>query len=91
MTMPGLQSVSDPLVSLVAALFVFLLALTADYLSARYVAAITSRQRHLAARCSVGMWLVSATGLVAFLAAGWPVLVAEGAGLYLGTLLAIRS
>ena len=84
-----------------AAILVFFLALASDYLETLYTRAVmrweraphigaTERARHDAARFSVLMWLVGCVGLVCVVEVGWWVLLPEGAGLYLGTMLALR-
>lgn len=74
-----------------AALLVFVLALVSDYLETRYVTAVGRRDATRAARYSVAMWLVGVIGLVTVLEVGWWVIAPEGAGLYLGTLWAMKD
>lgn len=76
----------------------FSLAASSDWLETRYVRAVrewedthaaTARER--AARSSVGMWLVGVLALITVVEVGWWTLIPEGAGLYMGTKLAMRS
>jgi len=75
----------------------FVLAASSDWLETQYVRAVreweeshaaTARER--AARSSVMMWLVGVVALVTVVEIGWWVLLPEGAGLYVGTKLALR-
>lgn len=75
----------------------FVLAASSDWLETRYVRAVrewedshaaTARER--AARSSVLMWLVGVVALVTVVEVGWWMLLPEGAGLYVGTKLALR-
>ncbi len=74
----------------------FGLAASSDWLETRYVRAVrawedgdkTARER--AARSSVLMWVVGVVALVTVVEVGWWVLLPEGAGLYVGTKLAMR-
>lgn len=83
------------------AVLVFMLAAISDFLETRYVQAVHSwndsrhvgqavRAREQAARCSVAMWFVGVIGLIAVVEAGWWLLIPEGAGLYVGTMRAMR-
>lgn len=79
-----------------AALLVFLLAMASDYLETRYVRAVRAWEkgedgaRRRAATSSVLMWCVGCIGLVAMIEVGWWVILPEGAGLFAGTMLAMR-
>lgn len=75
----------------------FALSASSDWLETKYVRAVrewedshaaTARER--AARSSVAMWLVSVIALVTVVEVGWWALIPEGAGLYVGTKLALR-
>ncbi len=79
----------------------FALAASSDWLETRYVRAVRAwedgntpdariRARERAARSSVAMWLVGVVALVTVVEVGWWVLIPEGAGLYVGTKLAMR-
>lgn len=80
------------------AVLAFLLALASDYLETRYVRAVNThvttgdtRAAEAAARCSVAMWAVGVVGLMACVKVSWLLLLPEGAGLYLGTRMALRE
>jgi hypothetical protein len=86
-----------PLTVATFSVLAFVLAASSDWLETRYVRAVrewednhaaTARER--AARSSVAMWLVSVVALVTVVEVGWWVLLPEGAGLYVGTKLALR-
>lgn len=88
---------SDPIVIVACSALVFVLAVSSDWLEAKYVRAVqmwerthAATAREAAARSSVLMWLVSVIALVTVVEVGWWVLVPEGAGLYVGTKLAMR-
>ncbi len=79
----------------------FTLAASSDWLETRYLRAVHAweeakqddakrNSRELAARLSVAMWLATVISLVAIVGVGWWVLLSEGAGLYVGTKLALR-
>ncbi len=78
----------------------FVLAASSDWLETRYVRAVREWEeaegdamhvaRERAARSSVAMWVVSVVSLVTIVEVGWWVLIPEGAGLYVGTKLALR-
>lgn len=75
----------------------FALAASSDWLETKYVRAVRAWEdthaataRETAARSSVAMWLVSVIALVTVVEVGWWVLLPEGAGLYVGTKLAMR-
>jgi hypothetical protein len=72
------------------ALAVFALAAASDFLETRYVAAVSAGRARAAARCSVAMWACGACGLAAAVQVGWWLLAPEAAGLYVGTILAMR-
>lgn len=72
------------------AVLAFALAAASDYLETAYVRAVHRGAAVHAARCSVAMWLVGVVGLVAVVEVGWWLLAPEAAGLYVGTLLAMR-
>jgi hypothetical protein len=76
--------------NIIVAVMVFLLAASSDFLETRYVQAVNARRAELAARCSVAMWAVGCIGLVAVLHVGWWLLLPEGAGLYIGTMRAMK-
>lgn len=76
--------------SIALAVLVFVLAAVSDFLETRYVQAVQDRSARVAARCSVAMWAVGVIGLVAVLEVGWWLLIPEGAGLYVGTMRAMR-
>ncbi len=87
--------------ALVFALFsvlAFLLALAGDFLETKYVRAVHKyaadgdrKAVERAARCSVAMWLVGVAGLIACVEISWYLILPEGAGLYIGTKLALRG
>lgn len=74
----------------------FALAASSDWLETRYVRAVrawedgdvTARER--AARSSVAMWVVGVVALATVIEIGWWTIIPEGAGLYVGTKLAMR-
>lgn len=72
------------------AVLAFVLALASDYLETRYVRAVHCGDAVRAARASVAMWAVGVVGLVAVINVGWWLLAPEAAGLYVGTMLAMR-
>lgn len=91
-----------PLLIVLFSALAFVLAASSDWLETRYVRAVRAweeaphgapekmRARERAARSSVAMWLVSVIALVTVVEVGWWVLIPEGAGLYVGTRLAMR-
>jgi len=81
----------SPLVMVAAGVLVFMLAALSDFLETRYVSAVNAHDARRAARCSVGMWLAGVIWLGAVLEVGWWVVLPEGAGLYVGTLVAMRG
>lgn len=81
---------SNPILNVAVAVLVFTLAAVSDFLETRYVQAVNARRAEQAARCSVAMWAVGVIGLVAVLEVGWWLLIPEGAGLYVGTMRAMR-
>ena len=81
---------SGMLIDTLVAVMVFALAAVSDFLETRYVQAVNARRAEQAARCSVAMWAVGVIGLVAVLQVGWWLLIPEGAGLYAGTIRAMR-
>lgn len=81
----------NPLVSIAAGVLVFGLAALSDYVEALYVKAVNAGEAHRAAACSEMMWLAGVIWLGALLEVGWWVVLPEGAGLYVGTLLAMRD
>lgn len=81
---------SNPIINVAVAVLVFTLAAVSDFLETRYVQAVNARRAESAARCSVAMWAVGVIGLVAVLQVGWWLLIPEGAGLYVGTMRAMR-
>lgn len=69
----------------------FVLAAASDWFDTKYVKAVGAGCAQRAALCSVAMWIVSVGGLIAVIEVGWEVLPFEAAGLYVGTLLAMRN
>lgn len=61
-----------------------------DYAHARYVQALGAGRRHGAARWSVVQWAAASVGFVIAVKVSVWLLPFEAAGLYLGTLLAVR-
>ena len=86
---------SDPIVIAACSILAFALAASSDWLETRYVRAVRAWEegdeaaRERAARSSVLMWLVGVVALVTVVEVGWWVLLPEGAGLYVGTKLAL--
>lgn len=87
----------NPIAIVSFSVLAFILAASSDWLETRYVRAVrewedthASTARERAARSSVAMWLVGVVALVTVVEVGWWVLVPEGAGLYVGTRLALR-
>lgn len=70
---------------------VFCTGLVLDFAEARYVRAVGAGDAHGAARASVAMFVVGSLGFVAAIEVSLWLLIAEGAGLYAGTLLALRK
>ncbi len=88
----------SPIVIALFCLLTFSLAVASDFLETHYVRAVNrhvttgdSGSAEAAARLSVAMWSVSVLALVACVQISWWLLVPEGAGLYLGTRLALRK
>ena len=77
---------------LLAVLFVlaFFAAGLSDYLETKYVLAVHSNAPRKAALCSVGMWAIGALGLLAIIEVSPWIVLPEGLGMYLGTVLAMR-
>lgn len=93
----ALQNIKMPaIVATAAGVLVFVLALLGDFLETRYVRAVRAWEngvddaRVSAARASVAMWVVGCVSLAAIIEVGWYLLPFEAAGLYAGTLLALR-
>lgn len=87
----------NPIVIIACSVLAFVLAASSDWLETKYVRAVRAWEdthaataRETAARSSVAMWLVSVIALVTVVEVGWWVLLPEGAGLYVGTKLAMR-
>lgn len=87
----------NPIVIVLCSVLAFALAASSDWLETRYVRAVRAWEdgggaaaRERAARSSVAMWLVGVIALATIIEVGWWVLVPEGAGLYVGTKLAMR-
>jgi hypothetical protein len=90
----------NPILAVAFSALAFVLAASSDWLETKYVRAVREwedaegasriRARERAARSSVAMWLVSVIALVTVVEVGWWVLLPEGAGLYVGTKLAMR-
>ncbi len=87
----------SPLLIVAFSALAFVLAASSDWLETRYVRAVrawedghAATDRETAARSSVAMWFVSVVALVTVVEVGWWVLIPEGAGLYVGTKLALR-
>lgn len=87
----------NPILIVLFSALAFALAASSDWLETKYVRAVrewedshaaTARER--AARSSVAMWLVSVVALITVVEVGWWTLIPEGAGLYVGTKLALR-
>jgi hypothetical protein len=73
------------------AVAVFISAAAIDYAEARYVRAVQERRAHLAARWSLTMWGLGCLGFVAMLRVSLWLMLPEGLGFYLGTLVAVRG
>lgn len=91
----------NPLLIVALSVMAFALAASGDWLETRYVRAVRAwekadapdeqeQARERAARSSVLMWIVGVVALVTVVEVGWWVLLPEGAGLYVGTKLALR-
>lgn len=86
----------NPVIVVLVCIAAFALAASSDWLETRYVRAVRAWEdgdvsaRERAARSSVAMWIVGVIALVTVVELGWWVLVPEGAGLYVGTKLAMR-
>lgn len=93
---------SNPILIAFFSALAFALAASSDWLETKYVRAVRAWEdaphnapekalaRERAARSSVAMWFVSVIALVTVVEVGWWVLLPEGAGLYVGTKLAMR-
>lgn len=69
----------------------FAAALVYDWVEATYVRAVADLEPHRAARASVAMYAVGCVGFFITLKVSLLYMVPEVAGLYLGSLLAVRS
>lgn len=84
------------LIVIAVALLAFALAASSDWLETRYVRAVRAWEdgddaaRTRAANASVAMWLVGVVALVTVVELGWWVLIPEGIGLRVGTMIALR-
>jgi hypothetical protein len=72
------------------AIAVFLAAAALDALEAYYVRSVADASPHRAAMFSVGMYAIGCVGFFAVLQVSWWLMVPEVAGLYCGSVLAIR-
>lgn len=72
-------------------LLVLLTSTALDYAHTRYVQAVELRAAHAAAAWSVVQWIAASIGFVAAIRFSLWVLPFEAAGLYLGTLLAVKK
>lgn len=81
----------NPIVVMLLGTVAFFLALASDWLETKYVLAVATGHAARAAKCSVGMWLIGVLGLIGCIELGWWLLAPEAAGLYVGTMLAMRS
>jgi hypothetical protein len=85
-----------PLFVVFFSVLAFALAASSDWLETRYVRAVRAwedgdkRAREVAARSSVAMWVVGVVALATVIEIGWWTIIPEGAGLYVGTKLAMR-
>lgn len=70
---------------------VFLCALSVDFAHARYVVAVGARRGARAAAWSLAAWAASVACLYVAVRVSWWMLVPEGAGLFAGTFLSVRS
>ncbi len=68
----------------------FTLALCGDYVETMYVRAVASHAARRAALCSIAMWALSAIGFIAIVEVSVWLILPEGAGLWCGTMLAMR-
>jgi len=72
------------------AVLVFLSAAMIDFASARYVRAVGDGAAHRAARWSIAMWALGCLGFVAMIRISLWLMLPEGAGFYVGTVVAVR-
>jgi ABC-type transport system involved in cytochrome c biogenesis permease subunit len=68
----------------------FVSALVLDYVEAHYIMAVQNGRRHRAAHCSILMWAIGALGFLAVLEVSPWLMLPEGLGFYVGTLLAMK-
>ena len=72
------------------AVFAFVSAMAIDYAEAHYVRAVGRGDAHRAALWSLAMYGLGSLGFVAIFNVSLWLMVPEGLGFYLGTLLAVR-
>ncbi len=80
----------DALVFAVLSVAVFLASAAGDYVEVLHTHAVGTLSAHRAARLSTLMYMISLIGYFSILAYSWWLLVPEMAGLYFGSILAIR-
>jgi hypothetical protein len=78
------------LIGVLAAVIVFASSVVIDYAAVRYQDAVRALEPHRAGRWSLGQFTAGAVGFVAAVQVGWWLLAFEGAGYYLGTVLAVE-
>lgn len=89
---PGLPGSARPMtLGVLLVLGVFVSALVLDFATARYSLAVQQRRSFYAANWSVLMCLLSSFALLAFVDVSKWMLVPECAGLWIGTMLGIRT
>ncbi len=71
-------------------LLTFISALAVDFAEARYILAIGDGCAHLAARWSLAIWALGCLGFVAVVNYSLWLMLPEGLGFYLGTILAVQ-
>jgi hypothetical protein len=84
------MATSDAALFAVLSVAVFLASAALDYVEAYYVRAVGDADPHRAARMSVLMYVISLVGFFSILSYSWWLLVPECAGLYFGSILAVR-
>ena len=74
----------------ILAIVVFVSAMVIDYAEARYVKAVQTESAHSAALWSLVMYAVGAFGFVVVVNVSLWLMIPEGLGFYVGTLLAVQ-
>ena len=81
---------SEMVIFALLSVVVFFASAALDYVEAYYVRAVGALAPHRAAQMSVLMYVISLVGFFSVLAYSWWLLIPECAGLYFGSVVAIR-